>query len=135
MSDWLIDTSALMRLASSPDAAGWADRIERGVVRIATVTRLEVGYSAKSGEALRGGVRRPPLASMPIEYQTPATEERALEVQMLLADHGQHRAPSVPDLIVAATAELAGLTVLHVDKDFELIARLTGQPVERLAVS
>ena len=72
---------------------------------------------------------------MPIEYQTPATEERALEVQMLLADHGQHRAPSVPDLIVAATAELAGLTVLHVDKDFELIARLTGQPVERLAVS
>jgi len=135
VSDWLIDTSALMRLASSPDAARWADRIERGVVRIATVTRLEVGYSAKSGEALRGGVRRPPLASMPIEYQTPATEERALEVQMLLADHGQHRAPSVPDLIVAATAELAGLTVLHVDKDFELIARLTGQPVERLAVS
>ena len=135
MSDWLIDTSALMRLASSPDAAGWADRIERGVVRIATVTRLEVGYSAKSGEALRGAVWRPPLASMPIEHQTPATEERALEVQMLLADHGQHRAPSVPDLIVAATAELAGLIVLHVDKDFELIARLTGQPVERLAVS
>jgi predicted nucleic acid-binding protein len=46
----------------------------------------------------------------------------------------QHRAPSVPDLLVAATAELAGRTVLHVDQDFELIARITGQPLERLAV-
>ena len=52
----------------------------------------------------------------------------------MLADAGQHRAPSVPDLLVAATAELAGLTVLHVDKHFELIARVTGQPLERLAV-
>lgn len=52
---------------------------------------------------------------------------------MLLAEQGQHRAPSIPDLIVAATAELAGLTVLHVDTDFELIAKTTGQPVERLA--
>jgi hypothetical protein len=38
------------------------------------------------------------------------------------ADCGQQRAPSIPDLMVAATAELAGLTVLHVGKDFELIA-------------
>lgn len=35
---------------------------------------------------------------------------------------------------MAATAELAGLTVLHVDEDFELIARLTSQPLERLAL-
>jgi len=53
---------------------------------------------------------------------------------MLLADRGRHRAPSVSDLIVAATAELAGLTVLHLDKDFELIAEVTGQPTEHLAV-
>lgn len=70
---------------------------------------------------------------MPVEYQTPAIEDRALEVQMRLADRGHHRAASVPDLIVAATAELAGLTVLHVDKDFELIADVTGQKLERLA--
>jgi len=69
---------------------------------------------------------------MPIEYLTPAIEDRAVEVQTILADLGQHRAPSVPDLLVAAAAELASLTVLHVDKDFELIAEVTGQPVERL---
>ena len=48
MSPWLIDKSALVRLTASPDAAEWAGRVERGLVRIATVTRLEVGYSAQS---------------------------------------------------------------------------------------
>jgi predicted nucleic acid-binding protein len=135
VTDWLIDTSALARLGTCPEAAVWAERIELGSVRIATVTRLEVGYSARSGPDLRSAVRRAPLAALPVEYQTPAIEDRALEVQMRLADRGHHRAPSVPDLIVAATAELAGLTVLHVDKDFELIAHVTGQKLERLATS
>lgn len=135
MSDWLIDTSALVRLGSSPDAAAWADRIDRGLVRITSVTRLEVGYSARSGPDLRAAAHRPPLASMPVEHQTPASEDRAVEVQTLLADRGRHRAPSVPDLIVAATAELAGLVVLHLDKDFELIAEVTGQPTERLTLA
>ena len=71
---------------------------------------------------------------MPVEYLTPAVEDRAVEVLTLLADRGQHRAPSIPDLIIAATAELAGLTVLHLDKAFEVIAEITGQPVERLNV-
>ena len=135
VTDWLIDKSALVRLAASSDAAQWAARIERGLVRITTVTRLEVGYSARSGEDLRVGLQNPPLAAMPVEYQTPAIEDRAVEVLTLLADRGQHRAPSIPDLIVAATAELAGLTILHLDKDFEIIATITGQPLERLNVT
>jgi predicted nucleic acid-binding protein len=130
---WLIDKSALVRLAASPDAAQWAERIERGLVRITTVTRLETGYSARSGPELRAGLRQPPMSSMPVEYLTPAIEDRAMEVLALLADRGQHRAPSIPDLIIAATAELAGLTLLHLDKDFGLIAGVTGQPMERLS--
>ena len=135
MTNWLVDTSALARLGQSPDAATWAERIDRGLVRIATVTRLDVGYAAISGPDLRAASQRPPLASMPVEYQTPAIEDRAVAVQTLLADQGRHRAPSVPDLIVAATAELAGLTVLHLDEDFDLIAEITAQPTERLAVN
>lgn len=69
---------------------------------------------------------------MPVEYLTPAIEDRAVEVQTMLADLGRHRAPSVLDLLIAAAAELASLTVLHVDKDFELIASVTGQAIERL---
>jgi predicted nucleic acid-binding protein len=134
LTTWLIDKSALVRLADSTDAPEWANRIQRGLVRITTVTRLEVGYSARSASQARSAFRTAPLAAMPVEYLTPGIEDRALELQLLLAEQGQHRAPSIPDLIIAAIAELAALTVLHLDKDFELIAALTGQPVERLRI-
>jgi len=134
VTDWLIDKSALIRLGASPDAEEWAGRIQRGLVRITTVTRLEIGFSARSAEQSRVAFTSPPISAMPVEYLTPAIEDRALHVQQLLADRGQHRAPSIPDLLIAATAELAGLTVLHLDKDFELIAHVTDQPQERLKV-
>lgn len=134
MTGWLIDKSALVRLGESPDAADWAKRIQRGLVRITTVTKLEVGYSARSGQDARSMFTRPPLSAMPVEYLTPAVEDRAVNVQLLLAGQGHHRAPSIPDVIIAATAELAGLTVLHLDKDFDLIADITGQPTEQLQV-
>lgn len=132
MIGWLIDRSALARLGASPQSSAWATRIERGLVRISSLTLLEVGYSARSAEELRVGSRRPPLSAMPVEHLTPRAEDRALEVQLLLADRGLHRAPSLPNLLIAAAAELAGLHVLHVDKDFEVIARVTGQDLERL---
>jgi predicted nucleic acid-binding protein len=129
---WLIDKSAYTRLGTGPDAELWAERVGRGLVRIGTVTRLELGYSARSGDALRTETTRAPLSLLPIEFLTPAMESRALAVQQALADRGEHRAPSVADLLVAATAELSSCTVLHLDKDFDLIAEITGQPTERL---
>lgn len=130
---WLIDKSALARLAQSSDPDLWSNRIERGLVHISNVTRLEIGYSAPSGEVARREFRESPLAAMPVEYLTPKIEDRALEVQLLLADRGQHRGPSIPDLIIAATAELSGLTILHVDKDFDTVTAITGQPTVRLS--
>lgn len=130
--EWLIDKSALVRLVNSPDRDLWANRIERGLVHISNVTRLEIGYSAQSGDVARREFREPPLAAMPVEYLTPRIEDRALEVQMLLADRGQHRGPSIPDLIIAAAAELAGLTILHLDRDFDTIVAVTGQSATRL---
>jgi predicted nucleic acid-binding protein len=129
---WLIDKSAIARLHLATDPSEWATRIARGLVRICTVTLLEVGYSARSADDHRTLLAEPPIASMPIEYLTPRAEARALELQAMLAERGHHRAPSVPDLLIAASAELAELTVLHLDKDFELIAGFTGQRVERL---
>jgi predicted nucleic acid-binding protein len=132
VTNWLIDKSALNRIDAVDD--DWLLRIQRGLVRISTVTLLEIGFSTRNGPDHRLTLGEPPVSSMPIEHITPAIEARALEIQMSLADRGQHRAPSIPDLLIAATAELARLTVLHVDKDFELISAITNQPVERLAV-
>lgn len=131
-SSWIIDKSALVRLGDSPDVEAWANRIERGLVHITTVTLLEVGYSARSGTDLATLLATAPVSAMPMEYSAPAIEDRAMEVQRRLAERGHRRAPSIPDLLIAATAEINHHTVLHVDKDFELIADLTGQAVERL---
>lgn len=135
MTAWLIDKSALVRLSSAKDADEWVSRIDRGLVRISTVTRLEVGYSARTATDHRTLLTEPPISSMPVEYLTPKIEDRAVELQLALAERGHHRAPSLPDLLIAATAELADLTVLHLDKDYELIAELTGQPTERLTLT
>lgn len=135
MSRWLIDKSAVARLHVTAQPDEWASRIDRGLVHICAVTVLEVGYSARSADDHRTLLNEPPLASMPIEYLTPRIEDRAIELQSLLADHGKHRGPSIPDLVIAATAELTELTLLHMDKDFDLIAEITGQPTERLPMA
>lgn len=130
---WIIDKSALVRLGASPDADVWANRIERGLVHITAITLLEVGYSARSGADLESLLRTAPISAMPLEYSAPTIEDRAIEVLQRLAERGQHRAPSIPDLLIAATAEINNRSVLHLDKDFELIADMTGQPVDRLS--
>lgn len=40
------------------------------------------------------------------------------------------RAVGIPDLLIAAVARRHGVTVLHYDRDFELVATVTGQPTE-----
>lgn len=129
---WLIDKSAFARLDRTPDGDLWASRIARGLVQISSLTRLEIGFSFRNLTEASREVSSPPLATMPTAYLTPAIEDRAVEVQMLLTQTGHHRAPSIPDLLIAATAEKLGMSVLHADKDFDLIVDTTGQPAEWL---
>ena len=71
MSSWLIDKSAIARLHAATNAAEWANRIERGLVRICTVTRLEVGFSARAAADHRTLLDEPPIASMPVGVRPP----------------------------------------------------------------
>ncbi|MGH7883718.1 MAG: PIN domain-containing protein [Candidatus Dormibacteraceae bacterium] len=68
--------------------------------------------------------------SLPLVATHQADFERAVEVMLLLAKKGLHRAVGAADLVLAAVAERAELTVLHYDRDFEYIAAVTDQPVE-----
>jgi hypothetical protein len=131
---WLIDKSAYARLDRTPDGDLWASRIARSLVQISSLTRLEIGFSFRTFSEAAHEVSSPPLVAMPIAYLTPAIEDRAVEVQMLLTQSGHHRAPTIPDLLIAATAEKLGMSVLHADKDFDLIVELTGQPAEWLRI-
>ena len=135
LTGWLIDKSALVRLANSPDANVWASRISKGQVHLSSITRLEIGYSARSSKELTNSFSSLPLSRMPIQLLSPTIEERAWNVLRELAKSGKHRAPSIPDLLIAATAEKCSLSVLHLDKDFELISKVTGQAQERIRVN
>jgi hypothetical protein len=54
--------------------------------------------------------------------------DRAAEVQIRAVRRGYHRALSMADLLIAATAERASATVLHYDGDYDMIAAITEQP-------
>lgn len=124
---FLADTSAVARIAQAPVRARLGPLMEAGLVARCTVTDLEAGVSARSGldwERTRQARGVWPLA--PIDQ---AVLDRAYAVQGLLAHRGLHRAVKLADVIIAAAAERAGLTVLHYDRDFERIAAITGQSV------
>jgi predicted nucleic acid-binding protein len=126
---YLVDNSVLARMAKAPIAARVVPLIDAGSAATCSVTDLELLFSARSGEEHRA--RRADLA-LRFEHVhiSQSAFDRAVEVQGLLADKGQHRAASIPDLVVAAAAEGAMLTVLHYDADFELIATVMSVQTE-----
>lgn len=127
MPSFLIDKSALARQQTQAEVrealARW---VAAGEIATCGVIDLEVLYSAASPAHYAAGAKQ--LREMPRVPVTEACVERALEVQGMLAERSQHRAVPLPDLLIAACAELAGLAVLHYDADFDRIAELTGQP-------
>ncbi|MDR1999099.1 MAG: hypothetical protein LBQ06_04030 [Frankiaceae bacterium] len=110
-------------------------RIDRGTVHVCYPTLWEIGFSAQSAADWRETIDGPFVSRLIPEYLTPRREARALTVQELLAQRGHHRVASVADLLIAAVGEGTNLTVLHVDKDFDLIAEVTGQSVESLSLA
>lgn len=55
----------------------------------------------------------------------PLVWNRAREAQLSMAAAGDHRRVPPPDLLIAATAELADTPLVHYDRDYERIAAVT----------
>ena len=126
---FLIDTSALARLMRpGAESFGWDQAATAGLIATCPITELEFFYSARSPAGREQGVGdvRELFGWVPVHDRAFA---RAWEVQGELTGTGQHRGAGPVDLVVAATAELHGLTLLHHDRDFDVIARVTGQPL------
>lgn len=104
-----------------------ADRLrpllEEGALATCAIVDLVLLYSARNlvdyEEVLE---ERRSLDAAPI---TPEVMAKAFEIQHELARNGHHRVP-MPDLLISAAAQSAGLTVLHYDSDFERIADAGG---------
>jgi predicted nucleic acid-binding protein len=128
---YLIDTSGLFRILQQQHRGAWEDQLASGIIATCPVVELEFLYSARS-RADRTETRRMLEAVFGWVPMSDAAYERADEVQRALTERGQHRSAGPVDLLIAATAERERLIVLCDDKDFEVVASVTGQPVRRV---
>lgn len=122
---YLADKSALARFRLPAVSRRLRPLLEEGLVATCAIVDLEVLYSSRTladYEEVRE--ERRDLESAPV---TPEVMERAVDLQHALARRGQHRIP-LPDLMISAAAQEAGLAVLHYDADFERIAAVGGAP-------
>ncbi|MFE1102812.1 PIN domain nuclease [Nocardiopsis alba] len=129
---YLVDTSALARIYGSPEGyEEWDRALVHGTVAVCPITELEFLYSARSETHHARMVDLLNRMLLPVELSEDHFA-RAWEVQRLLTGRGEHRSAGPVDLLVAACAEMHGLTLLHDDNDFETIARVTLQKVRRV---
>src|SRR5437588_8689103 len=113
MSLVLIDKSAYVR--------GDLEAGEDDELCLCAVTRLELLYSARSGDdyrALEDDLAQ--FRDLRMDTETFAT---ALSAQRELANRGQHRIP-IPDLLVASCAQQHSADVVHVDSHYEALSRV-----------
>ena len=125
---YVIDKSALARWTKPSVKEVLKPLHERCLLAVCRPTEYEMIHSARDGsEATR-------ISTWLHAFDYLSTDDdafaRALEVQRHALNAGFHRALSLPDLLIAATAELNRRTILHYDGDFDMIASLTGQPAE-----
>ena len=107
-----------------------ADAIDADEVAMIQPLALELLRSARDAEDYEE-LARDYDALRPVGL-TRAMASRARDVQAALSQRGYHRGPSPTDLLIAAAAETVGAEVWHCDRDFELFAGVTGQPVRRV---
>jgi predicted nucleic acid-binding protein len=126
---FLIDKSALFRLHQPQVMAVLGPLIKFGRAATCAIVDLEVLYRARSPADYQDlqMFRHANYVKLQITDRICA---RAIEVQSELAEFSQHRAAGPADLLIAACAELHGVSMLHYDRDFDTIAAITGQPAK-----
>ena len=128
----LADTSAWHRSGATPEIrARWDELLLAGFLHLASPIRLELLYSARGPAdyvALSDDLSA--LPELPLDE---VAVGRAEQIQASLASRSHHRGPTPADLYIAAVAELNDATLIHYDRHFDAIARVTGQPTEWIA--
>ena len=127
---YLVDTSVLARARQDVVGERLAALAQAGQLWTCRLIDLEVVYASRARDVAEVIEERRALPEAPI---TAEVMQRALQTAGAMAATGLHRGAKPVDLVIAAAAETAGLTVLHYDDDYERIARVTRQPMEWVA--
>jgi predicted nucleic acid-binding protein len=126
---YLIDTSGMFRILQDELRKAWSDQLAAGVIAVCPIVELEFLYSARSlaDRLEKQRLMHDLFGWVPMHD---GAYERAGDVQQLLTETGAHRSAGPVGLLIAATAEREGLTVLCDDRDYQTVAAVTGQPVK-----
>lgn len=131
--DYLIDTSALVRLLRQPEVLEkWGATVTEGLIATCCITEIELLYTARS-HADRGRQEDLIRQMFSSVVMPDRVFEEAYRLQDALSEKGAHRSAGAVDLLTAVTAKRHRLTLLHYDRDFMRVAEVTGQPVRWIA--
>jgi predicted nucleic acid-binding protein len=112
-----------------PDVSRVLDDLsDRGVLATCAAVEWEMIYSARNKPDTAR--IRFLLRGFTFLYCGDKVFDRVLDVQGIALERGFHRALSMADLLIAATAERHQGTVLHYDGDYDMIASITEQPTQ-----
>jgi predicted nucleic acid-binding protein len=123
----LFDTGAWtwVRDRRFPELATWFNNaVETGLVLVCDLVVLEL--TRLSPNQLRAREVADRLTAFGAIPMPPEIWSRARKTQLALAANGDHRRVPPADLLLAATAEAAGVSLIHYDRDFERIAAVGG---------
>ena len=123
----LADTSVWAR-KGKPGLEWFGPALEDGRIAVCDMVAMELLWSARDVADFRAIEQA--LLACPWPSTEPRDRDEARRVFRELAAAGplHHRQVKIPDLLIAAVAARTGMTVIHFDGDYDVIARVTGQP-------
>jgi predicted nucleic acid-binding protein len=129
---YLVDSSALWRILRDDEVrSAWQEVVSAGVVGSCQPQRVEFRRSSRSVDEYEQMSEM--FEQLYCDVPVPKTAWRWIEsAQYRLLRHGAHRAVSVVDLLICATAAHHDLLVLHDDRDFATAARFVPDLRERI---
>ncbi|MEU5868334.1 MULTISPECIES: PIN domain-containing protein [unclassified Nonomuraea] len=125
---YLIDKSALARMPHPAVHQALEALMLDRTLAVCEVTQLEVLHSARDPKGYEKDARHLREGFRLLSITHRKVGGRALEVQAMLAGRSHHQAVGLNDLLIAACAEVHQATILHYDRDFDIISEVTGQP-------
>jgi predicted nucleic acid-binding protein len=117
------DTSAWARAAHPDVRDEWTAALRAGQIAVCSPIVLELLFAARDRDAvLAREADLAELRAVPVTVSVQSTAVAAL-VALSARGPGQHRVP-VPDLLIAAAAQEAGLGVLHYDHHYDRLTEV-----------
>jgi hypothetical protein len=107
-----------------PELAEWFNtQVADGLVLVCDVVILELVRLTPNEPRAKDVAER--LRAFESVSASPGVWARVRELQLALAANGDHRRVPPVDLLIGVTAEQAGVPLVHYDRDYERLARVS----------